>query len=72
MSITLQLILIFVVAYFANLFAISTWEEYKRRQHERDINRFTSELISELQTAINGFEKDLVSKDEETDDDNNK
>lgn len=72
MSITLQLILIFIVAYFANLFAISTWEEYRRRQHERDVNRFASELISELQAAIDSFEKDLVSKDKEADDDNNK
>ncbi len=72
MSITLQLILIFIVAYFANLFAISTWEEYKRRKHERDINKFVSELISELQNAIDGSEKNLVSKDKEAEDDNNK
>jgi hypothetical protein len=70
MSITLQLILIFIVAYFANMFAISTWEEYKRRQYERDTNKFVSELISELQNAINSSEKSLVSKDKETDDDN--
>lgn len=69
MSILLQLVLIFIVAYFANLFAISTWDEYKRRQYERDTNKFVSELISELKAAIDGFEKDLISKDKETDDD---
>lgn len=58
MNIVLQLILIFVVAYFADLLAISTWEEYKRRQQQQSI----ANLFSHLQDAL-----DVVAEKEDDD-----